>query len=382
MGSSRRFGLLLIAGCHTHQENYARAFLADPRCKVIGLTDEEQITPRRRELNRQLAAELNVPYLAGFEEAIERQDVDLISMCAEPERRANLMIQCAKTGKHLYIDKEVATTTQAAWEVADAVKAAGVRSQTFSLVRIPMAARAKAILESGELGELIGLHAELTFAKGIAGTADLSKGRQEKPNADRFTFIDSKRELLCVGWYPLILFQWLTRKRFTSVAGMTANYFFAEHQQNDVEDFACLMVGMETGIQSTITVGRTGWSSHPSHGVHQLHLVGTEAAITLDAYHPRLEIWSDAPAWTPPKTPHPEDPMGFWTSTMPQGDVKPKTAWLPVEPAYASDAAYFLDCLEHDRESDVPVAMGAHTVEVILTAYRAAATGEMVSLPA
>lgn len=380
MGQSREFGLLLIAGCHTHQENYARAFLADSRCRIVGLTDEDNIPPRRKELNRQLASELDVPYLVDFEEAIHRKDVDLVSMCAEPERRAELMLRCAKAGRHLYIDKEIATTAEAAWEVADAMKAAGVRSQTFSLVRIPVAMRAKEILDSGELGELVGLHCELTFAKGIAGTADLSKRRHEKPVAERFTYIDSKRELLCVGWYPLILFQWLTGKRFTSVAGMTANYFFAEHQKNDVEDFSCLMLGMEQDINATITVGRTGWSSHPSHGVHQVHLVGTEGAITLDAYTPRMETWSDAPAWSQPKTPHPEDPMGFWTSTMPQGGVIPKTAWRGVEPAYAADASCFLDCLEQDKESDVPVAMGAHTVEVILAAYRAAATGETVSL--
>jgi predicted dehydrogenase len=347
----------------------------------VGLTDVENITPRRRELNQQLASELNVPYLSDFEQAIHRQDVDLVSVCAEPERRAALLLRCAKAGKHLYMDKEVATTSKAAWEVTDAVKAAGVRSQTFSLVRIPMAMRAKAILESGELGDLIGLHCVLTFAKGIAGTADLSKRRQEKPEAERFTFIDSKRELLCVGWYPLILFQWLTGRRFKSVAGITANYFFAEHQKNDVEDFSCLMLGMENDISATITVGRTGWSSHPSHGIHQLHLVGAEGAVTLDAYQPRFEVWSDAPAWTPPKTPHPEDPMGFWTSTMPMGGVKPKTAWQPVEPVYASDASCFLDCVVEDKESDVPVSMGAHTVEVILAAYRAAATGETVGLP-
>lgn len=381
MSQSRTFGLLLIAGCHTHQENYAPAFLADPRCNVVGLADEEGITPKRRELNERLASELNVPYLPDLEEALNQKDVDLVSNCAEPERRAELMLRCARAGKHLYIDKEVATTSTAAWDVARAVKEAGVRSQVFSLVRMPMAKRAKDILDSGELGELVGLHCELAFAKGIAGTADLSKPRKEKPKAERFTFIDSKRELLCVGWYPLILFDWLTGKRFTSARGMTANYFFAEHQNNDVEDFACLMLEMEQGIDATITVGRTGWSSHPSHGVHQLHLVGTNGAITLDAYKPRLEIWCDAPPWSQPKFPHPEDPMGFWTSTMAEGGVVPKTSWRAIEPVYASDASCFLDCLEQDKESDVPVSMGAHVVEVILAAYRAAATGETVSIP-
>jgi predicted dehydrogenase len=345
---------------------------------VVGLTDEAGISSRRRELNHRLAEELDVPWLPDFEEAVQRQDVDLVSVCAEPERRGNVAVRCASAGKHVYVDKPLTATSEDARRLVQAVKEAGVRSQVFSLVRMPMAKRAKAIVDSGELGELIGLHCELLFAKGIAGTADLSKPRHEKPKAERFTFMDSKRELYCVGWYPLILFQWLTGKHFTQVAGTTANYFFAEHQKNDVEDFSCLMLGMEQNIEATITVGRSGWSSHPSHGVHQLHLQGTRGSMTLDAYEPRFEVWSDAPAWRQPEVPHPEDPMGFWSSTQAEGGVKPKTGWLPVEPAYASDAACFLDCLEQNRESDVPASMGAHAVDVILAGYRAAATGETV----
>ncbi len=261
-----QFGLLLIAGGQTHQENYARAFQADPRCRVVGLTDEAGVSQRRRELNQRLAQELDVPWLPDFDEAIRREDVDLVSVCAEPERRANLAIRCAEAGKHIYLDKPLARTSTEARLLVEAVQKAGVLSQVFSLVRMPMAQRAKQIVASGELGELIGLHCELLFAKGIAGTADLSKPRQEKAEAERFSFLDSKRELYCVGWYPLILFQWLTGKRFTRVAGTTANYFFAEHQKNEVEDFSCLMLGMEQNVEATITVGAAVGRAIPRMG--------------------------------------------------------------------------------------------------------------------
>ncbi len=73
MAGSPEFGLLLIAGSHTHQENYARAFGADPRCRLVGLTDEAEISPRRRELNQRLARELEIPWLPDFDEAISRR---------------------------------------------------------------------------------------------------------------------------------------------------------------------------------------------------------------------------------------------------------------------------------------------------------------------
>jgi UDP-N-acetylglucosamine 3-dehydrogenase len=374
------YGLLLIAGSHTHQENYAWAFAADERCQLIGLTDEADIPARRNELNLRLAKELNVPFFENLEEAITRDDVDIVCLCPDPERRGRLAAKCARAGKHVYIDKPLTTTVEAAHDLADAVAEAGVKSQMFSLVRTPLATRACEVIESGRLGELVGLHCELFFAKGPTGTADLSQPRGEQVEAERFTFIDSKRELFCVGLYPLVLFQWLTGRRVGSVSGSTDNYFFAEHQKNDVEDFAALLLELEGGIDASVTVGRCGWASHPSHGVHQLHLIGTQGSVTIDAFRPRLEIHSDAPPFHPPVTPHPEDPMGFWSSTQAEGGVQPKTDWWPVHPAIQSDASFFLDCIEHNRESDVPVSVGAHAVEIILAGYRSAAEGNTVDL--
>lgn len=374
------YGLLLVAGAQTHQENYARAFAADPRCRLIGLTDESNVPQRRRDLNEHLAGELQIPILDDLDSALTRDDVHFVCICAEPERRGRIVAKCARAGKHVYIDKPMTTTVEAANDVVIAVKEAGVRSQMFSLIRTAAAKRAKEIIDSGRLGTLIGLHCELLFAKGIAGTADLAQPREEKPTAERFTFIDSKRELFCVGLYPLVLFPWLTGRRFTEIAGTSSNYFFAEHQKNDVEDFSCMLLGMEDDIEATITVGRTGWSSHPSHGVHQIHLIGTDDAVTIDAFRPRLEIFSDAPGWTQPPSPHPDDPMGFWSSTQHSGGVQPKTDWFPIAPGVQSDASYFLDCIEQEHESDVPATLGAHAVEAILAGYVAAAEGRTVEL--
>jgi predicted dehydrogenase len=377
---STEFGLLLITGNHTHQENYARAFAADPRCRLIGLTDDADVSPRRRQLNQDLADELDIPCFDDLHAAIHRDDVDLVSICAEPERRRDLTIACAAAGKHLYVDKDPAPTVADAWEIANAAKEHGVLTQAFSLVRLPACQRARAVIESGQLGELVGLHCDVTFAKGVGGTADLSRPRVESATAERFTFTDSKREFLCCGYYALVLFQWLTGKRFTSVDATTANYFFAEHQKNDVEDFASVMLGMEDGVETTITAGRCGWMSHRSYGIHEIRLIGTQGSATIDAHQPRLEVCSDAAPWSQPAEPHPEDPMGFWSSTQKSGGVLPKEDWWLLESVSRSDAACFLDCLEQNQSSDVPADMAAHCVDVVHAVYASAATGETVVL--
>lgn len=374
------YGLLLIGGGQTHQENYARAFAADPRCRLIGLTDEADVSLRRRVLNEQLAQELNIPQLDDLDEALGRDDVQLVSICVETERVGRLAARAARAGKHVYVDKPLAATVAEAHAFVDAACSARVLTQMFSMVRTPLGQRAKALVASGRLGTLIGLHAELFFAKGQAGTADLSRPRREKPEPGPFTFVDSKRELYTIGLYPLVLFHWLTGRRIESVYGTTSNYFFAEHQRNDVEDFACLLLQLEGGIEATITVGRTGWTSHPSSGVHQVRLVGSQGVEAIDAFRPRLEEYSEGSAWHPPDGPSPDDPMGFWSSTQAAAGIRPKQGWQTVEPAIAGDTSYFLDCLDAGRESDVSAAVGAHAVEILLAGYESAATGKPVSL--
>lgn len=369
------FGLLLITGNQTHQENYARAFAADERCRLVGLTDEADVPDRRRELNQDLADELGIPYLEDFSTAVRRDDVDFVSICAEPERRLSLTLECIEAGKHLYLDKDPAPTVDHAWQIAREVEQKGLLAQAFSLVRLPVCRQAKEIVDSGEIGDLIGLHCDITFAKGIAGTADLGQVRTEHATASRFTFTDSKREFLCVGYYPLIFFQWLTGQEFQTVDAVTANYFFQAHQKNDVEDFASVMLKMNGGIEATITAGRCGWMSHRDFGVHDIHLTGSRGSVTLDAHRPRLEVCSDSEPWTQPATGHPEDPMGFWSSTQKSGGIRPKLDWQTVGTSAISDAQVFLDCLEQNRPSDVTAGMAAHAVDVVHAVYRSSATG-------
>lgn len=375
-------GVLLVAGKLTHQENYCREFLKDSRCHLVALTDEKDLTPERVQLNQELAAELDIPYLPDLDEALTRDDIHLVSVCAEPERRGRILVKCAQAGKHLYIDKPMTPYLSTADAVVAAVEEMGVRSQMFSSIHQPWAQRARGMVESGELGELIALHADCLFAKGPGGTAKLGRPRRSRFPPQRFTFVDSKAELYAIGVYALGLVCWLSQRAVKTVYGCTANYFFEAHQRNDVEDFGFLALTLEGGLTATITGGRVGWSSHPAGGTNQIYLVGAKGSLLIDAYRPRLEVYDSAPPWTPPAI-NPRDPMGFWGSTQREVDTRPKQTFAPLInrlPA-KSDESHFIDCIVEGRESEMNARQAAHLTEVLLAGYQSAATGEVVSLP-
>jgi predicted dehydrogenase len=266
--------------------------------------------------------------------------------------------------------------------VLAAIGEAGVLSQMWSLVHTGHGDRVKEAVRAGLTGELSAVHLDLCFAKGPAGTASLGRPRQEARTPRQFERADAKRELTNVGVYPLVMLLWLTGRRVRRVRAVTGNFFFREHQQNDLEDFGQILLELEGGLIGTISAGRTGWRSHPGAGLNRACLIGRRDAAVFDADRPRALVWADVEPWTAPRR-DPEDPMGMWATPRPEPFTpRPKREWIVPAPLRANDdIKRFLDCVEAGRASDVPAALGAEATEVLLAAYRSAATGAVVTLP-
>ena len=382
------YGVLLVAGDHTHQPMYAAAFAADSRCRLIGLTDDAGIDEQRHRLNQQLADRLGIPLLEDFDRAVARDDVQIVSICAEPTRRGPLIVRAAEAGKHLYLDKPLAGAPDDVEQVVAAAGKAGVLAHMFSSLTASPMARVRQVLRSGRLGRLLAIHLDVCFAKGPAGTAQLGSPRRETYPPACYEVADAKRELTNVGVYPLVLLAALCvengacpASRPRRVAATTGNYFFAEHQQRDMEDFGQIVLEMDCGLIASCTAGRTGWQSHPADGLNRVTLIGSDDIAVIEAHRPRVEVWSDAPAWQPPLR-NPLDPMGMWIA-LPGSPylAAPKRNWLSAPALSAqSDAGYFLDCLRTGRDSEVNPATAALASRILLAAYRSAADGTSVQL--
>lgn len=374
------FGLLLVSGLHTHQPNYAQALTADGRCRIIGLTDEADVPADRRTWNEQLATDLGVPVLSDLSDALRRDDIDIVSICAEPYRRGRIMVEAANAGKHLYLDKPLAGSVEVAEQIAAAVAQASVVGHMFSLAHTDYAERIRETVESGRIGELRAIHCDLCFAKGHGDTATLGNPRQESAVPERFELRDAKRELTNVGVYCVVLMLRMLDRQAVRVSATTGNYFFAEHQHHDMEDFGQMLIEFEGGVSASVSAGRAGWRSNPSTGLNRAWLWGTEGTAVIDAQGPRVEIWADAAAWTPPPR-NPDDPMAMWmTPATSPFAAAAKQSWILPPESTAGDASYFLDCIEQGRQSDVAAPLAALSTKILMSAYRSAAERKPVEL--
>ena len=94
---------------------------------------------RHPDKRRALASQLGVPSYDDFDALLE--DVDAVAFAVPPDVQAELAQLAARAGKHLLLDKPVATTVDAAHAVRDAASAAGVASVVFFTHRFADATR-------------------------------------------------------------------------------------------------------------------------------------------------------------------------------------------------------------------------------------------------
>ncbi|MBL8179879.1 MAG: Gfo/Idh/MocA family oxidoreductase [Bryobacterales bacterium] len=372
------FGVLLVTGAMTHQEGYAAGFRADPRAKVVAVSDEKDVDGRRAGLNRKLAGELGVPYIPDLDDALGRADVDLVSITTEHHRQGRVSIRCAQAGKHVYLDKPLAGNLEEARELERIVKRRGLRSQMFTQVLFPPAQRARRLVASGVLGELRAVHADLLFAKGFADNQPV-RPRRENATPNLFLVPDAKREMFNIAVYSLALIRWLSgRKAFRSVRSVTGNYFLAENRVRDFEDFGILAVNLEGGLTATIASGRTGWRSHAGSGHLRTKLIGSRGNLFLDGQAARGELCFEGQTYWRVPAVNKDDPQAFWASSDQRKTGAPEWFLPPLAPNI--DQSGFLDALERGREAEVTVSDGVRILEALFAAYRSASSGELVAI--
>ena len=379
---ANEYGVLFVGGNRTHQETHVAAFDADERCRLIAVTDAPDASDERITLSREMADGYGIPFVPDLETALGRTDVDIVSMCPQVESRNIAGPMCGKSGKAIYLDKPLAGSLRDGLAIRDALRRSGAPNQMYSFVGLPWVQAAKECVDSGRIGRLVGIHADVLFAKGRAGSAPAGVVRQEKFPLEKYTFVDAKREFFDLGVYAVGLCLWLSGKIAIEVTATTANYFFESHARRDVEDFGAVMMQLEDGVVASATGGRIGYYSHPKGGAHKVALVGTDGTETFDAWTPHIEVSNaDSAPELPP--PNPVDPMMMWRSTRSSGGNPTKGTWDALASEdnwYPVDIARFIDSLDSGARPEITAEEAIGSLAVLMAAYESAASGQMVTV--
>lgn len=377
------YGVLLIGGKRTHQESHAPIFGRHPQCELIAVAGEPDEPDFRSGSGRELADTLGIPYISDIDEALSRQDVDIVSSTVHVESRGEVIVRCLEAGKHVYLDKPMAGTIDDIDAIVNTAAKSPGKTQMFSQNNSPWVQEAKKMVDSGRIGKIVSVHAENIFAKGRAGSVLPGTVRKEEEKVKRFTYLGAKREMFDVGIYSLAWIHMITGLSIKSVFALTGNYFFADHASVNVEDFGAMALKLESEVTAIAVGGRFGWSSHPRFGPQRVAIIGTEGTLSADPHRRRIEVYNAEPDFTPPEV-DPLDPMSMWFGRSPEYVAMKKERWVPLGSAadpMELDIDQFLYSISNDRMPNLNAAVAGQLSEAILAGYISAAQGEEVSLP-
>ena len=147
-----------VQGAGNVSTEHLRAYLRNPHCEVVAVASRtlEGAERKAREVGLDLS---RVRLYDDYQALLDDRRVDALSICTPPARHAQEVVLGARAGKHLLIEKPVATDPTELPEMAAAVREAGVRTVVSFVLRWnPLVLTIKQMIADGVFGNLFYVH--------------------------------------------------------------------------------------------------------------------------------------------------------------------------------------------------------------------------------
>lgn len=328
-------GVALIGLDHMHAYTYARCLREIPTARLVAIADADET--RLAEAGRRF--EVDALY-TRYEAVLERKDVQAVVICTANAEHVGPTLAAAQAGKHVLCEKPIATTIADARAMIQACQEHGVILQIAFVCRYdPLYQTARAMLEEGELGDLLAM---------IGGN------RGKRPPG---WFQDPMRAgggaILDHSVHVTDLMRWYTQDEVIEVYAEMGCLLPPEIP---VEDCGLVALRFARGCIGVVDPSWLYPSSFPAYGDMWMEILGTRGALYLDDRRPVLALY--------PR------------------EGSPSIRWLP----FGADAdramlEHFLKCVVGEAEPLATGEDGLRALEIALAAYRSAAHGRPVRLP-
>jgi predicted dehydrogenase len=297
-----------------------------------------------------IAQEYGIPAEPDLHALLARGDVDVVMISTPHAAHAEQAIAAAQAGKHILLDKPMATSVADCDRILAAVKKAGVRlmimyGQRFRDCNI----EAHRLVRSGAIGQVTMMQ-EIQLAGG--GLASLPPWQSLPENVGI---------LLGHGVHNIDRIRWITGVEVRSVSAQVQR-----DPDTGVELSSMVLMRLTSGAMATLWASWSVASPAFPHTNSRALIAGTDGNLDLDAYGElRLGCGKE---WTLAALQPPIDWAG-------QGALSP----VRME-AYRRQHQEFIDAVLEEREPSVTGEDGRAAVAVAEAAYRSAAEERVIQV--
>jgi predicted dehydrogenase len=305
----------------------------------------------------------------NWKEAVERDDVEIVDICAPSKLHKEITLAAAAGGKHVFCEKPLAMSLADAREMLKVVEAAGIKHTVgFNYRKVPALAFAKKLVETGYIGKVF--HFRGLYAQDWLTNPDFPLAwRLRREAAGGGSSWDLGAHVVDLARYLVGEIAEVTgnQKTFTRqrpVAryedGLTA---IAGDRlgEVDVDDSSAFLANFENGAVGIFEVTRYG-TGHRNQ--NQIEIYGSEGGIIWRGFEKmnELEVYSRS---------DPAGLQGYRTVQIGEADHPYVGAYWPVGhiigfgDTFTHEILDFLSAIAADRPADPSFEDGVRTQAIL-----------------
>ncbi|MDW8043745.1 MAG: Gfo/Idh/MocA family oxidoreductase [Nitrososphaerota archaeon] len=138
-----------VVGAGFWGRNHVRVLTELKGCEVTAVCDVDLV--RAKEVARRFRVER---YLTDYRELLRDGDVDAVTVCTPSTTHARIAVDFLSSGKHVLVEKPMASSVREALEVVEAQRSSGTKVMVGHIERFnPAVVRAMREIGSGTIGE-------------------------------------------------------------------------------------------------------------------------------------------------------------------------------------------------------------------------------------
>jgi len=346
---TKNFGII---GLGVWGETHLLAYSSSPFANLAGVCDKNEAALKERQ------AQFEIPWgTTEYPELLAREDIDAVSVVTPDFLHREIAVAACEAGKHVLLEKPMATTVQDAQAIADAAAANGVTLMVDFHNRFnPAMYNVKAAIERGELGEpqMVTLRLNDTI---YVPTGMLAWGGESTV-------------IWFLGSHSVDLVRWLFEDEVVRVYSVARSRVLAQKGIN-TPDFFHTICELKGGGVAHIENCWIMSDAMPTVFDFKMELVGSEGTVFADvSSHRMVQEFSSHEL-----QPFSSSPGTAYLDVVARTDIQGKPGGFGIE-----SILHFVDCVVHDKQPVVSPQDGVNNTAVLIAIHESAETGQPVEV--